>query len=45
MVIGETDFIKDLYKDYIIEVYGKKYSITTYSKKVSSKTHLIIKNY
>lgn len=44
MVIGKTDFIVNLYKDYIVEEYDKKYSIDTKKNKSNSK-HLIIKNY
>lgn len=44
LIMGKTFFIKELYKDYIIEEYDKKYSIDTKEEKSNSK-HLIIKNY
>lgn len=48
MVIGETDFIKDLYKDYIVDKYHKKYAFKIYNGRVGNEIdnhHLIIKNY
>jgi DNA adenine methylase len=49
MIIGETDFIKELYKDYIVEKYDKKYKFRLHSNRINSdnidKKHLIIKNY
>lgn len=48
MVIGETDFIKDLYKDYIVNRYHKKYAFKIYDRRVGNEIdnhHLIIKNY
>jgi len=48
MVIGKTDFIVELYKDYIVEEFGKKYAFKLHSGRVGSEintTHLIIKNY
>lgn len=45
MVIGETDFIIDLYKDYIVDKYSKKYSITNFKKEIPNSFHLIIKNF
>ena len=46
MVISETDFIKDLYKDYIIDTYDKKYKFRIYGKRIKSddidKPHLVI---
>ena len=36
MVIGRTDFIEELYKDYIVAMYGKKYSITRATKEQKS---------
>jgi DNA adenine methylase len=48
MVIGKTDFISNLYKDYIVEEYDKKYKFKIYAgrigKEINNK-HLIIKNY
>lgn len=48
MVIGKTDFIVDLYKDYIIEEYNKNYKFKLHSGRVGKEInniHLIIKNY
>jgi DNA adenine methylase len=48
MVIGETPFIRDLYKDYIVSSYDKKYRFKIHSGRVGNeinRKHLIIKNY
>ena len=48
MIIGKTDFIVDLYKDYIVDEYDKKYKFKLYDKRIDDKIntkHLIIKNY
>lgn len=48
MIIGKTQFIQDLYKDYIVDEYAKKYKFKLHSGRVGSEintTHLIIKNY
>jgi modification methylase cviBI len=45
MIIGETDFIKDLYKDYIVDSYYKKYNFNIKNRTVSDSNHLIIKNF
>lgn len=48
MVIGKTDFIKDLYNDYIVDEYDKKYKFKLYDKRIGDEIntkHLIIKNY
>ena len=48
MVIGKTDFIQELYKDYIVEEYEKKYKFKIHSGRVGDEInvkHLIIKNY
>jgi len=48
MIIGKTDFIVDLYKDYIIAEYDKKYRFKIHSKRVGKEIntkHLVIKNY
>ena len=39
MVIGKTDFIKDLYNDYIVNEYDKRIG-----DEINTK-HLIIKNF
>ncbi len=48
MIIGKTDFIADLYKDYIVGEYDKKYRFKLHSGRVGDEIntkHLIIKNY
>jgi DNA adenine methylase len=48
MVIGKTDFITELYKDYIVDEYSKKYKFKLYKGRVGDEintTHLVIKNY
>jgi DNA adenine methylase len=48
MIIGKTDFIVELYKDYIVEEFGKKYAFKLHSGRIGNEintTHLIIKNY
>lgn len=48
MVVGETDFIVNLYKGYIAEKYHKKYAFKIHSGRVGSEIdnfHLVIKNY
>ena len=48
MVIGKTDFITELYKDYIVEEFDKKYKFKIHSGRVGNEInnkHLIIKNY
>lgn len=48
MVIGKTDFIEELYEDYIVEEYEKKYKFKIHSGRVGDEInnkHLVIKNY
>ena len=48
MIIGETEFIKDLYKDYIVDSYDKNYRFKLHSGRVGNEInskHLVIKNY
>ena len=48
MIIGKTKFIEELYKDYIVEEYEKKYRFKLYDGRVGDEIntkHLIIKNY
>ena len=48
MIIGKTDFIVNLYKDYIVDEYDKKYRFKLHSNRISddiNNKHLIIKNY
>jgi DNA adenine methylase len=48
MVIGKTEFIEELYKDYIVDEYEKKYKFKLYQGRIGDEIntkHLIIKNY
>jgi DNA adenine methylase len=48
MIIGKTDFIKELYNGYIVEEYEKKYKFKLYNGRIGNEInniHLIIKNY
>ena len=48
MIIGKTPFIKELYKDYIVDEYDKKYRFKLHSGRIGNEIntkHLIIKNY
>lgn len=48
MIIGKTDFIVELYKDYIVGEYLKKYRFKLHSGRIGDNintNHLIIKNY
>lgn len=48
MIIGKTPFIEELYKDYIVGDYDKKYRFKLHSGRVGDEIntkHLIIKNY
>lgn len=48
MVIGKTKFIEDLYKDYIVDRYDKRYKFKLYAGRVGDEInteHLVIKNY
>jgi DNA adenine methylase len=48
MIIGKTQFIEDLYKEYIVGEYDKKYRFKLYDNRVGDEIntkHLIIKNY
>ena len=48
MIIGKTTLIEELYKDYIVGEYDKKYKFKLYAGRVSNEIntkHLIIKNY
>ena len=48
MIIGKTAFIEELYKDYIVGEYDKKYKFKLYAGRVGDEIntkHLIIKNY
>jgi DNA adenine methylase len=48
MIIGKTNFIEELYKDYIVDEYDKKYRFKLYAGRVGDEIntkHLVIKNY
>lgn len=48
MVVGDTPLIRNLYEDYIVESYDKKYKFKIHSNRVGNEInnkHLIIKNY
>lgn len=48
MIIGKTEFISELYKDYIVGEYDKRYRFKLHSGRVGDEInnqHLIIKNY
>lgn len=49
MVIGETELTRELYKDYIVGSYNKKYEFRIYDKRIKSEDidndHLIVMNY
>jgi DNA adenine methylase len=48
MVIGETDLIKELYEDFIVYSYPKKYSFKILKGRVGNEIdnrHLVISNY
>jgi DNA adenine methylase len=48
MIIGKTNYIEDLYKEYIVGEYDKKYKFKLHSGRVGdniNNKHLIIKNY
>jgi DNA adenine methylase len=48
MIIGKTDFIEELYKEYIVEEYQKNYRFKIYAGRIGDEInvkHLVIKNY
>jgi DNA adenine methylase len=48
MIIGKTELIMELYKDFIVDEYDKKYKFKLYNNRVGDEIntkHLIIKNY
>jgi DNA adenine methylase len=48
MVIGETEYIRNLYKDYIVHTYPKNYKFKIHSGRVGDEinvNHLVICNY
>jgi DNA adenine methylase len=48
MIIGETELTANLYHEYIVERYHKKYAFRIYSNRVGDEinnNHLVIRNY
>ena len=48
MIIGETDYIRNLYDGYIVEKYPKRYRFKIHSGRVGDEinvNHLVIRNY
>jgi DNA adenine methylase len=48
MVVGETEFIRNLYDGYIVDSYPKKYRFKLHSGRIGNdinNNHLIIRNY
>ncbi len=48
MIVGETPLIRELYEDYIVDSYPKKYKFKLHSGRVGDNintNHLVIKNY
>ena len=48
MVVGGSEFIKDLYKDFIVYEYPKKYSFKIYAGRIGDEinvNHLVVTNY
>ena len=48
MVISDTPYIRNLYKDYIIDEYNKKYNFKLHSSRIGNEInniHLVISNY
>lgn len=48
MIIGKTPFIEELYKDYIVDEYDKRYRFKLHSGRIGDEIntkHIIIKNY
>ncbi len=48
MVVGDTEFIRELYEGYIVDSYPKKYRFKLHSNRVGNNintNHLIIKNF
>lgn len=48
MIVGGSEFIRDLYQDYIVHEYPKKYSFKIYAGRIGEEinvNHLVIKNY
>jgi site-specific DNA-adenine methylase len=48
MIIGKTEFIENLYKDYIVGEYDKSYKFKLYDGRIGddiNTQHLVIKNW
>lgn len=45
MVIGSTPLTEELYRDYIVDEYGKSYSVNIRNRFKSKAKHILISNY
>ncbi|MCC7437407.1 MAG: Dam family site-specific DNA-(adenine-N6)-methyltransferase [Armatimonadetes bacterium] len=45
MVIGRTPLIEQLYRDYIVDEYGKSYAVNIRNRFKSEASHMLISNY
>ncbi len=45
MIIGKTELTSELYKDYIIDEYHKKYAVNIRNRFKNESKHLVIANY
>jgi DNA adenine methylase len=45
MVIGNTDFVSNLYKDFKVSSFEKKYQVSFKNRNEKRITHLVVKNY
>ena len=49
LIVGKTDFISELYKDYTVAEYRKKYKFRLKNNRITSENidnyHFVIKNY
>lgn len=45
MIIGATDLTRELYKDFIVEEYEKKYAVNIRNRFKSTASHLVVMNY
>ena len=45
MVISKTELTSELYKDYIVDEYGKNYNVNIRNRFKNSAKHLVIANY
>ncbi|MDO5746109.1 MAG: Dam family site-specific DNA-(adenine-N6)-methyltransferase [Actinomycetaceae bacterium] len=45
MVMGKTNFMSELYADYVIDEYDKSYAVNIRNRFKAQSTHLVIANY